>query len=140
MSRVSSDAFVDLEKGATGAKASSDASVDLEKGATGVKAAATATEEEEQLAVVDRPAMDPRLAMCIKVTLDVWAVLYVFYYIGMTTFMVRHDKWDSWPAVLIQSTVLIWAIWMAPKMKYDTKPTRGSDGSDLSTGLIAYKK
>ncbi|CAN6202061.1 unnamed protein product [Urochloa humidicola] len=128
---ASSDAPLDLEKGSAGVKSSSDATVHLEKGATGAKAALTE----------GRHPMDPRLAMCIKISLHVGAVLYVFYYIGMTTLMVRRYGWDSWTAVLILSTVLVWVLWNAPKIKYDTKPTPGSeDDSNLSTGLIASKK
>ncbi|CAN6198293.1 unnamed protein product [Urochloa humidicola] len=110
--------------------ASSDATVDLEKGVTGAKAALTE----------GRHAMDPRLAMCMKVSLHVGAVLYVFYYIGMITLMVRRYGWDSWTAVLILSTVLVWVLWTAPKIKYDIKPTPGNDDNDIGTGLIASAK
>ncbi|CAL5051874.1 unnamed protein product [Urochloa decumbens] len=128
---ASSDAPLDLEKGSAGAKANSDATVDLERGPTGAKAAVTE----------GRHPMDPRLAMCMKVSLHVGAVLYVFYYIGMITLMVRRYGWDSWMAVLILSTVLVWVIWNAPKIKYDTKSAPGSeDDSNLTTGLIASKK
>lgn len=68
MTRSSFDAPLDLEKGAIGVKASSDSLVDVEKVLTGTKAA-TATEEEEDPAAVDSRGMDPRLAMCIKVSL-----------------------------------------------------------------------
>ncbi|PVH48134.1 hypothetical protein PAHAL_4G256900 [Panicum hallii] len=39
--------------------------------------------------------------------------------------------WDIWPAVLVLTATLAWALWMAPKMKYDTKPARGSGAGDL---------
>ncbi|RLN12008.1 hypothetical protein C2845_PM09G08720 [Panicum miliaceum] len=112
MSRAGSDdAPLDLGRNvATGEKASSDAPVDLEKGATGAK--------------------------------DVGAVLYVFYYIGMMAWMVRHsDNWSAtWPVFPVLTATLVWALWMAPKMKYDTKPARGSGDSDLKATLLPSKK
>ncbi|RLM55233.1 hypothetical protein C2845_PM10G08200 [Panicum miliaceum] len=50
------------------------------------------------------------------------------------------DWWDIWPAVLVLTATLVWALWMAPKMKYDTKPARGSGAGDLKTTLLPSKK
>ncbi|PUZ61362.1 hypothetical protein GQ55_4G269600 [Panicum hallii var. hallii] len=120
MSRAGSDDAPPLDlgrNGATGAKAGSDAPVDLEKGAAGAKAAAT-----EGGGGGDGPSRGD----------DVGAVLYVLYAIGMMAWMWSDNWWDIWPAVLVLTATLVWALWMAPKMKYDTKPARGSGAGDLT--------
>ncbi|CAL5048275.1 unnamed protein product [Urochloa decumbens] len=121
-------------------KAISDPPVDLEKGVTGLKAAAT--EEEGQFAVVN-----PRLATCIRATLDVIVVAYSLFLIGVTAWMVKvsDNWWDPWPAVLIFSAIMLWAFWMTPKVKdgfvqkYAMKRTPPSD-NDVTTKLLPSKE
>ncbi|KAL6654593.1 hypothetical protein ACP70R_008058 [Stipagrostis hirtigluma subsp. patula] len=110
--------------------------VDLEIGAAGLKAADEA--EEEQLTVVDT-----RVANCINVSLDVFFVVYLLFYIGSVVLlvMVSDHWWDPWPGVLILSPIFIATLWMTPKMKevyiraFATKPLLGND-NDLSAKLL----
>jgi len=72
----------------------------------------------------------------------VFVVLYVCIIIFVIALLVkRYDNWwDLWPVYVILTINLVCAIWMAPKMKYDTKPARGSGGGDLKTTLLPSKK
>lgn len=78
------------------------------------------------------------LLVIVSTLQDVCAVLFVFYCIGFVRWMVMHSKnwWDPWPVVLVVSPNLVWALWMAPKMKYDTKSTRGSDDDSHLNKLL----
>ncbi|PUZ57262.1 hypothetical protein GQ55_5G415700 [Panicum hallii var. hallii] len=104
--------------------ASSDPAVDLERGA-----AAEKTDE-----------VNPRVAIC-KAILDVAAVLYVVFHIGLFTWIVRVSEywWDPWLAVVVLLPLLLYSLWLKATF-FDTKPTPGSDGSDLVTKLLASKK
>lgn len=83
-------------------------------------------EEEEGLA-----AMDPRRAMCIRVALDVFAVVYLLFFIGGTTMIVRASKnwWDSLPFLLFFTPISVWTLWMTAKRKGATKHALGSEPS-----------
>ncbi|CAN6296841.1 unnamed protein product [Urochloa humidicola] len=113
--------------------ASSDPPVDLEK--DDIKAAATKDDEEPANKV------DPRVAMCVTVALNVFTVLYVLFVIGLITWMVVMSKnwWDPWPALTLLPMVAF-TIKLTPKLKFATKPTPGSDDSDLSAKLLALKE
>ncbi|KAJ1270521.1 hypothetical protein BS78_06G058100 [Paspalum vaginatum] len=96
---------------------------------------AVATTED----VVHPHAMDPRMAMCIKAMLGVFAVLI---YIGFITLMFwRFGTWfDIFLPVVMLTPNLVWGLWMIYKMPVSTNCTQGSDATDLSTKLLASEK
>ncbi|KAJ1299143.1 hypothetical protein BS78_01G509300 [Paspalum vaginatum] len=87
--------------------------------------------------------MDPRRAMCIKVTLDVFIVMYLLYFVGVTILLVRNSQnwWDPLPSLLIVATpISVWTLWMAAKWRKDviTKHSLPTIDycDDLSTKLL----
>ncbi|KAG0553168.1 hypothetical protein BDA96_01G571500 [Sorghum bicolor] len=108
-------------------KASSDP-VDLEKGITGL-----------------RKEDDPRKSMCIKLSLDATALLYVLFFVGFMAWaiMVSNTWWDVLPVLCILLPILLLTLWLTTKMKevcfqgHDAEEaTLGSDHTDLSTKLL----
>ncbi|KAJ1299142.1 hypothetical protein BS78_01G509200 [Paspalum vaginatum] len=109
--------------------------VDLEKGG------GTKQEEEGQLLPVATAApMDPRRAMCIKVTLDVFTVVYLLFFVGVTALLVRKSEnwWDPLPTLAVFTPVSVWMLWSAAKWKDVTKHALRTDDCDhhLSTKLL----
>ncbi|KAJ1299144.1 hypothetical protein BS78_01G509400 [Paspalum vaginatum] len=85
--------------------------------------------------------VDPGVAMCVKVSLGAFAVLF---YIASVALAVRFcilnggPWWDSWMAVLMLTAQLVWLLWSIPKMFPPNVHRQGSDDdANLSAELLA---